>query len=277
VAPIKTLAITLLLFSGFVHAEDDPVSRLSGHVTDVANGGPVEGARVHVGDAQGHERVVVTDRAGRYVIDVKPGTYDVTFTFGKSRTPGRVSIEPGRAAALDGKVDSGSGEVIVIQERLTPKVPPRPINYSARRTPPYSDEAIDKDAWTRAWMVLDISPSGEVTRFKFLKRPGYDLENIAASEVFKLRFEPARDGSGKAVRTWLVWGIEWPSNVWLVKFLGVRSGMPPLVGFPPRSMSDYVPCKGSGPMLLGSLYPTYRDCSKPDLSRMPNEPWIAKP
>ena len=74
-----------------------------------------------------------------------------------------------------------------------------------------------------------------------------------------------------------MWGIEWPSNVWLVTFLGVRSGMPPLVGFPPHRMSDYVPCKGSGPMLLGSLYPTYRDCSVPDLSVMPNERWIAKP
>jgi hypothetical protein len=203
--------------------------------------------------------------------------YDVAFTFGTSRTMGHVSVEPGHPAALDGKVDSSSGEVIVIQDKLSPKVLPKPLNFSDRRTPPYSEEAIDKDAWTRAWMVLDISPAGEVTRFKFLKRPGYDLENIAASEVFKLRFDPARDDHGKAVRTWLVWGIEWPSNVWLVTFLGVRSGMPPLIGFPPRRMSDYVPCKGSGPMLLGSLYPTYRDCSEPDLSRMPNEPWIVKP
>jgi hypothetical protein len=181
------------------------------------------------------------------------------------------------AAADEPTLDGISGEVIVIHDRPAPKVPPRPINFSDRKTPPYSDEAIDKDAWTRAWMVLDISPTGEVTRFKFLRRPGYDLEKIAASEVFKLRFEPARDAAGKPMATWLVWGIEWPSNVWLVTFLGVRTGMPPLVGFPPRRMSDYVPCKGSGPMLLGSLYPTYRDCSQPDLSRMQQEPWNVKP
>jgi hypothetical protein len=30
-------------------------------------------------------------------------------------------------------------------------------------------------------------------------------------------------------------------------------------------------------MHLGSMYPTYRDCSKPDLTRMPNEPWVVKP
>jgi hypothetical protein len=56
-----------------------------------------------------------------------------------------------------------------------------------------------------------------------------------------------------------------------------RTMRPPIIGFPPRRMSDYVPCKGSGPMNLGSLYPTYRDCSTPDLKRMPNEPWIVRP
>jgi Carboxypeptidase regulatory-like domain len=274
---LKAAALTLVMLTHFAAADDDPAVPLRGHVADSKNGGPVEGAVVYVSNAAGQERVVVTDRAGRYSLDVKPGTYDVAFTFGSSRTLDHVSVEPGQPAALDGKVDNSSGEVIVIQEKLAPKVPPKPINFGGRRTPPYSDEAVDKDAWTRAWMVLDISPAGEVTRFKFLRRPGYDLEKIAASEVFRLTFEPARDGTGKAVRTWLVWGIEWPSNVWLVTFLGVRSGMPPMVGFPPHPMSDYVPCKGSGPMLLGSLYPTYRDCSVPDLSRMPNEPWVVKP
>jgi len=30
-------------------------------------------------------------------------------------------------------------------------------------------------------------------------------------------------------------------------------------------------------MSLSSIYPTYRDCSIPDLSRMSNERWIVKP
>ena len=273
--PSPKLLALLMLFGSVVAA--DPTVRLTGHVADVTNGGPVEGAQVHVRDSEGADRVVLTDRAGRYTVDVPPGSYDVTFMFGSSHTEGRIAVEAGRAAVLDGKVDASSGEVIVIRDRPPPPVPPRPLNFSERRTPPYSDEAVDKDAWTRAWMVLDISPTGEVTRFKFLKRPGYDLEKIAASEVFRLKFDPARDATGRPVRTFLVWGIEWPSNVWLVTFLGVRSGMPPLVGFPPRKMSDGVPCKGSGPMHLGSMYPTYRDCSEPDLSRMPNEPWIVKP
>jgi hypothetical protein len=170
-------------------------------------------------------------------------------------------------------------EVIVIDEK-----PPRPaveakaVNFSPRKAPPYSDRAIESDAWTRAWLLLDIDARGTVTRFKFLKRPGYDLEEIATREVFGLRFEPARDRAGRPQRTWMIWGIEWPSYWWLVEFLGVASGMPPVVGFPPRSMAAGVPCRGSGPMNLGSIHPAYRDCSLPDLSRrhFAGQPWILR-
>ncbi|HEY5936470.1 MAG TPA: hypothetical protein VIU61_17585 [Kofleriaceae bacterium] len=168
------------------------------------------------------------------------------------------------------------GEVIKIEGRLPPKVKPRPRNYSQKKAPPYSDRALLSDAWTKAWLLLDVSADGEVIRFKFLKRPGYDLETIAASEVFKLRFEPARDHSDKPVRTLLLWSIEWPSAGWLEKLVGTRSRMPPLIGIPPnvRSQSDYVPCAGSGPWHMDSVHKTYKDCSKPDWSNEANEPWI---
>lgn len=187
-----------------------------------------------------------------------------------------------RAAAAEGdppapKVDDLQGEVIVIRDMVPPKVPPRPVGFSERRAPPYSDAAILRDAWTRAWMVIDISATGEVKRFKFLKRPGYDLEAIAASEVFRLKFEPARDDRGTPIETWLVWGIEWPANGWLNAMGIPRTTMPPIAGFPPRSTAASVPCRGSGPMNLGSVYPTYRDCSMPDLSRMSSEPWVTRP
>src|SRR6185436_4997269 len=35
-----------------------------------------------------------------------------------------------------------------------------------------------------------------------------------------------------------------------------------------------VPCAGSGPMNLGSVYPTYRDCSRPDVSQVNSLPWV---
>jgi hypothetical protein len=77
------------------------------------------------------------------------------------------------------------------------------------------------------------------------------------------------------MRSWLVWGIEWPSAWWLSMFVGTRSAMPKIVGFPPRRQDHYVPCAGSGPLNLGSLHPTYKDCSQPDLSKAGTEPWIA--
>lgn len=274
---VHNVVLALMLFARLAAADGEPPERLSGKVTDGANGRPVEGADVYVTDAAGHQRLAVTGRDGQYAIDVAPGTYQVMFSFGVFHSVAGVSVERGHAATLDGKVDSLQDEVIVIRDILPPKVPPKPVNFSERKAPPYSDAAILQDAWTRAWMVIDISPTGEVKRFKFLKRPGYDLETIAASEVFKLKFEPARDDSGKAIETWLVWRIDWPSNGYLNAHGLPRTTMPPVVGFPPRLLSDTVPCRGSGPMSLSSIYPTYRDCSAPDLSRMSGERWIVKP
>ena len=168
------------------------------------------------------------------------------------------------------------GEVIVIEDSPPPAVPPKPTNYKPTKAPPYSDEAMLTDIWTKAWMLLDVNERGVVTRFKFLKKPGADLETIAASEVWKLRFDPARDGRGVPMRTQILWEIEWPSAWWLVQFVGVTTRMPPIVGFPPRSLADGVPCRGSGPLNLSSVHPTYRDGSKPDRSRVETAPWIKR-
>jgi len=249
-------------------------SRLSGAVRDATHGGPVESALVLIAGPRGLEQSLTTDRDGRYSAVLAPGTYHVVFVYGPSRTSGRVIVPPGRGAVLDGSVDSVAGEVIIIRDRIAPPVPPKPKNFEPRKAPPYSDRAVLSDAWTKAWLLLDVDETGRVTRLKFLKRPGHDLEKIARSEAFKLRFDPARDRDGKAMRSWVVWPIEWPSAWWLSMFVGTRSAMPKIVGFPPRRQDDYVPCAGSGPMNLGSLHPTYKDCSRPDLSKAPNEPWI---
>jgi len=177
-------------------------------------------------------------------------------------------------AVADDPTYTQKGEVIEIHD---PPIKPKPLNFKPNKAPPYSDAAILSDAWTKAWMLLDVSEAGQVTRVKFLNRPGYDLERIAISESFKLRFDPARDGRGNPVRVYVVWQIEWPSAWWLSDFVGTRSAMPPIVGFPPRRLDASVPCKGSGPMRLESLHPAYKDCSKPDLSKASVEPWIAPP
>lgn len=184
----------------------------------------------------------------------------------------------GTAAAEEKeKVRVQRGEVIVIEGTAPPSTPPKPTNFKPHKAPPYSDRAILSDAWTKAWMLLDVDERGVVTRFKFLKRPGYDLEEIATSEVFELRFAPATDGAGRPMRTTVLWEIEWPSAFWLSTFVGTRSAMPKIVGFPPRRQDDYVPCRGSGPMLLGSVRPTYKDCSKPDMAKADTERWVARP
>lgn len=187
-----------------------------------------------------------------------------------------VMAAAGSAAAEDKKepVHVQAGEVIELEGRAPPVTPPRPTNFVKQKAPPYSDEAILSDAWTKAWLLLEIDERGRVTRFKFLKRPGYELESIATAEAFKLKFTPAKDALGKPMRTTVIWEIEWPSAFWLSTFVGTRSAMPKVVGFPPRRQDDYVPCRGSGPMNLGSVRPAYKDCSKPDLSKADTEKWV---
>ena len=178
------------------------------------------------------------------------------------------------AAAAD-PPRNAPGETIEIHDYRPPAVLPKAKNFVASKAPPYSDAAILSDAWTKAWMLLDVDEHGDVTRVKFLKRPGYDLENIATKEAFRLKFEPARDEKGNRVKTLVVWPIEWPSAGWLITFTGTRSRMPETVGFPPRSQAAFVPCAGSGPWRMGSIYPAvYKDCSRPDLKRASKEAWI---
>ena len=171
----------------------------------------------------------------------------------------------------------GRPEVIHLEEPAPPVVRPKVKRYH-RKLPPYSDAAILSDVWTRAWMLIEIDEHGTVTRLKSLKAPGHDLDDIAIREAFGLHFEPARDAFGKPMRVWIVWGFEWPANSWLVATTGLSTAMPEDVGFPPRPAWLNIPCRGDGPMRLGSaLHKGYRDCSKPDTSRLDALPWIQRP
>ncbi|HUS63490.1 MAG TPA: hypothetical protein VMZ28_03065 [Kofleriaceae bacterium] len=181
-------------------------------------------------------------------------------------------------AALPVRARASGGEVIVIEgQRPRPHVRPRVKNHDRVATPPYSDAAIESDAWTRAWLLLDVDEAGRVARFKFIRRPGHDLEPIAALQAFRLRFDPARDAGGRPIKSWVIWGIEWPSYWWLVTFVGTATRMPPekLGPHGVRRLDASVPCRGGGPLDLDSLHPVYRDCSLPDLSQpFDAEPWI---
>jgi hypothetical protein len=277
---MRAAIMIVLLLSSSVMADDElapgaPTTELAplhGQLVDQTSGVPVEGALVMISGPVGLVATLNTDGDGHYRTNVAPGTYNVIFVHGKTRTSGKVGVGPS-GATLDGKLDAMIGEVIVIRDKITPPVAPKPTNYKPRATPPYSDAAVLSDAWTKAHLLLDIDEKGTVLRYKFLKRPGYDLEKIAAKEVSKLTFDPAKDRNGKPMRAWVVWTIEWPSAWWLEKLVGTRSTMPPIVGFPPHRLDSYVPCRGSGPWAMGSVHPTYKDCSKPDLRNAAAEKW----
>jgi hypothetical protein len=166
-------------------------------------------------------------------------------------------------------------EVIVIEGSVPPAVSAKPKTRQLpvgdglddifqRVAPPYSDRAILSDTWTVAWMLLDIDDTGRVQRVKFLRRPGYDLEPIAIRTALALAFEPARGARGEPIRSYTVWPIEWPSYGWLHMKTGLASGIPD---------TSHVPCRGSGPLHVGSMHPVYKDCSQPDLAKIDREPW----
>ncbi len=157
------------------------------------------------------------------------------------------------------------GETIIIRDKAPPKVLPHPRKNYHRMAPPYSDEAIDSDIWAKAWVLLDIDERGKVARVKLLKQPGHGLDQIAIDHAFKMRFDPALDGQGRPMASELLWSIEWPSYWWLVN-----------MDEPPNRVPDYaenMECAGSGPLAFGRLHKVYRDCSKPDLTRIDRVPW----
>jgi len=159
------------------------------------------------------------------------------------------------------------GEVINIRDHAPGYKPAAPLK-DPRIAPKYSGAAIEHDAWTRAWLLLDVDERGVVQRVKWLNRPGYDLEKIALDRVFATRFEPARTASGRAESSHLVYPIEWPSYWWIVAHEGIVTRIPGSVGG--------VPCRGDGPLNLDRAHPVYRDCSPPNLSKIRSEPWIPR-
>jgi hypothetical protein len=226
---------------------------LEGSVT-AADGKPAVGATVYIAPAAGAPQQVVTDAHGRYRAVLRGGgAYTMVFVAGPLRIGGQISV-PTRVA---------EGEAIEIHEAIAPAVMPRPLSPEGR-IPAYSDAAKDRGAWARAWLMLDVDARGDVARLKLLTRPGHDLDPIAIREAFELRFEPARDRSGRPTSALVLWSYEWPSYWWMTERRYPLSRMPAEVA--------KVPCKGAG----GTVR-YYRDCATADLARGMAEPWIARP
>jgi hypothetical protein len=243
----------------------DPTTQLIGRIVEASSHRPIEGATVTIGATQ-----VTTNEHGIYRVALAAGgTFDVTFEYLDQHTTRPVTIATGAAVTLDGMLPVDSAETIVIHDPIPPKVLARPVKHYARIAPPYSDEAIVEDAWAKAWLLLDIDQTGQVTRVKLLHHPGHGLDQIAISQGLTMKFDPALDASGNPVPSRQIWPIEWPSYWWLVDFEGVTTGIPPTI--------YQVPCRDSGqPMHVMSVHPVYRDCSPPDFSKAASEPWISR-
>ena len=269
----------------------DAPTIVTGRVTDVL-GHPVADARVHVLSRAGERHTVTTDSDGRYKATVSgPGTYSIVTAIDQTRTFHTVLAAQGQETTLDIEVEldtAQGGEVINIVDKMRPKPKVKAKSHGdPMRTLPYSDEAIDRDAWARAWLLLDIDETGRVTRLKLLKRPGFDLDCIAIDEGFKLTFDPALDAQDRPTKTYVLWSLEWPSRKWLVETggtVGFHGGgiEAPLIQMPEvpgttfvRSMSK-VPCVGAAPLELERHHRAYRDCSKPDMSQADALPWITR-
>jgi hypothetical protein len=281
-----------------VAAADDAAgpTKLTGRVTDVL-GKPIGDARIYVMPPSGEREEAKTDRDGRYALDLSEGgALSVVIAVDRIHTYRQVLVKAGTATTLDVEVetDVSGGEVIKIVDRKLPPpaVAPKPTK-DIELSLPYSEEAMERAAWGKAWLLLDVDETGKVTRIKLLKRPGFGLDQIAIDEAFKLKFEPARDGAGRPMRTLLVWSMEWPSYDWLLGEQGTASRRPPdadamlyharsqapnllrgpLALYEPHALNR-VPCAGSGPLNLDSRNRTYRDCSRPDLANADALPWI---
>jgi len=196
-----------------------------GTLVGADTGAPIAMAAVVIRRASKVVAKMTTDDSGRYRVDLAPGRYEVTFKNGESALVRFFEARKGKVARVNGRIRRQPGEVIVITDRRLSR-PAKARNYDARRTPPYSDEAIKGNHWRRAWLLLDVSKKGRVTRLKFINRPGADLDEIAAAEAFKLEFNPSLDEDGKARTSLVVWSWEWPAYWWLVDRMGSSSAMP---------------------------------------------------
>lgn len=226
---------------------------LSGTVTS-SDGKPLAGADVYIVPATGAPQQVVTGKDGRYRATIRAGAaYTTVFVKGHVRIGGEISVPTMTAY----------GEAIEIHDTLPPAVMPKLVS-KPWVIPAYSEQAKDKNAWAKAWLMLDIDERGTVTRLQLLRKPGLELDKAAIAEGWKLQFEPARDRVGRAVRTMVLWSFEWPAYWWMLEHKYRINQLPGEVA--------KVPCRGQGGT---SAY--FRDCSTPDLSKGFLEAWIDRP
>ena len=225
--------VLVLSFAGVASAqsgaqEDSQAhAAVKGTVIAAATDVPIATATVQIRRGATVVATSTTDAEGRFRVSLPPGTYEVTFKQGSSKLTRQFEARAGKVAVVNGRIRQTEGEVIVIREKRKARRA-RAKNFNRLRTPPYSNKAIVGNHWAKAWLLLDVDETGEVTRVKFINRPGHDLDDIAVGEAMKLEFSPSLNEDGEPIKTLVVWSIEWPAYWWLVDRTGSSSSIPPL-------------------------------------------------
>jgi len=258
---LRAIAVCALLVA--TARADDGVSgfvaygagTLTGQVVD-AHGAPLANVVVHAVSRTGGERTATTDKAGTYKIVLAGAPGEASMVFVTDHPGARVGGETAVTVAA-----GSDAEAIAVRAMVPPAVMPKPHDDPAHILD-YSDLAIDKDAWVRAWLLLDIDATGTVRHVKFLKRAAYDLDPIAVRAAFKLKFDPARDRANHPIPAALVWSFEWPSYYWMQAGGYALDTLPPAIAFVTCQKPD-------------EHRTERRDCSGPDVTHGLTESWIA--
>ena len=259
---VRWIALVLVGTGGAARA-DEPMStdkmqgfvapgtgELKGRVTD-AQGNGVGNATVHIVTRHG-DTTVKTKQDGTYAANVRDQA-TLLVVYGGAQISG---------SAVTSQV-IGDLETIVLKDTVPPAKLAEP-KTDPTIIPEYSDDMMDKNVWARAWLLLDVSETGAVSRVKLINPPGYGLDGIAVRDGFKLKFEPARDRTDKTVRTQVLWVFEWPAFWWMQENHYPRRKMP--------REAYRVPCYGTAP-----TRDVYRDCSSANLVKAITAKWIDRP
>jgi hypothetical protein len=282
---MRAIMLATLLIAWPARAEDTRGGAILGVVTDAA-GVPVSAATVILRGSTPAPITMATrsNAEGRFALrGLFGGEYELLTIYGEAKRITRdIRLEDRQIVEVRTVLETAP-EVIEIPEPAPPPTLPRVVKKTAPRILPYSDDAILTDHWGVAWLLLEIDAAGLVSSFRFLHRPGRGLDEIAEAQAWKLRFEPARDAAGRAVPSQLLWKMEWPSYWYARTVQGAplaafQSRARTILGVADRTVAPFLlplktsqrvgpPCRGRGPLNLGSAAAVYRDCSQPDFDK----------
>jgi hypothetical protein len=232
---------------GFVAAA---AGELAGRVVD-ADGRPVANQAVHLVTKAG-KRTVTTDQQGKFTTQITEPTMVVVYG-GAQVSGSTVATEQ-----IDG------AEAIDVRAIDPPTKLAKALS-DPTLIPDYTAALRDKNAWLRAWVLLDVNDKGAVSRVKLLDPPGHGLDGIVVRDAFKLKFEPARNRIDKPISSLVVWRFEWPPPIW-------NHGRKHI----PRDAGE-LPCRRKASDTWFQLNTPYRDCSPPNMTAAITAQWIGRP